>query len=193
MKPNQYFFKKILFILFISNALISYSQDYYFPLNIQKAYENGTRSFDGKPGGNYWQNKADYKIDAELNTETDEIFGKEEITYQNNSPDSLRTIVFRLYQDIFKKGNARQFPVADGDLMDGVQITKLIIDGEKYDPEKAGGWWQMTNLSVRLNKAIPPGQSVKVEVEWNFPLPTERGLRMRKYSDGHYFVAYWYP
>jgi hypothetical protein len=193
MKPNQYFFKKILLIAFISIVSISYSQDYYFPLNIQRAYENGTRSFDGKPGRNYWQNKADYKIDVDLKTETDEILGKEEITYQNNSPDSLRTIVFRLYQDFFKKGNARQFPVAEADLMDGVKITKLIIGGEEYDPEKAGGWWQMTNLLIRLEKPIPPGQSMKVEVEWNFPLPTERGLRMRKYNDGHYFVAYWYP
>ena len=186
-------FAKMLFVLLLLWVSTGKGQDYYFPLNIQKAYENETRSLDGKPGKNYWQNKADYKIDVELKTETDEIFGKEEITYKNNSPDSLHAIVFRLYQDFFKKGNARQFPVAEGDLTDGVKITKLIIGGEEYDPDKTGGWWHMTNLSISLNKPVPPGQSVKVETEWNFHLPTERGLRMRKYSDGHYFVAYWYP
>ena len=32
------------------------------PLNIKTAIDKGTRSNDGKPGKNYWQNSADYSI-----------------------------------------------------------------------------------------------------------------------------------
>ena len=33
------------------------------------AFQKGTRSNDGEPGPNYWQNHADYKIDVELLTD----------------------------------------------------------------------------------------------------------------------------
>ena len=47
------------------------------------------RSASGKPGHKYWQNKADYIIDVELDTLSDIIMGKEIIRYTNNSPDEL--------------------------------------------------------------------------------------------------------
>ena len=34
----------------------------YMPRNILQAYENGTRSLDGRPGKNYWQNRGFYNI-----------------------------------------------------------------------------------------------------------------------------------
>ncbi|HEY8967792.1 MAG TPA: hypothetical protein VIM64_01835, partial [Puia sp.] len=39
-----------------------YSQTLYTPRNIQEAYKKGTRSLDGRPGPNYWQNKGRYTI-----------------------------------------------------------------------------------------------------------------------------------
>ena len=55
---SKYFsIKKFLFIFLI--LIVSYpvfSQSTLFtPLEIQKAYDKGTRSTDGKPGINYWQ------------------------------------------------------------------------------------------------------------------------------------------
>ena len=75
-------------LFFFALTLQTYSQtsDLYIPRNIQKAYENGTRSYDGKPGPNYWQNGSDYKIKAEVNPETSILSGTETITYHNNSP-----------------------------------------------------------------------------------------------------------
>jgi hypothetical protein len=34
----------------------------FMPPQFQRAYEKGTRSWDGKPGPEYWQNTARYKI-----------------------------------------------------------------------------------------------------------------------------------
>ena len=50
--------------------------------------KNGTeyRAATGEPGPKYWQNRADYQLDAKLNDETNEITASEIVTYTNNSP-----------------------------------------------------------------------------------------------------------
>ena len=55
--------KSILLLIFLLQAGI-YAQSIYVPLEYLAAYENGTRSLDGKPGAEYWQNHSDYKINA---------------------------------------------------------------------------------------------------------------------------------
>src|SRR5260221_1176165 len=59
------------------------------------------RSASGAPGAAYWQNRADYKIEAALDTNTHELRGSETITYTNNSPDTLRFVWLQVDQDIF--------------------------------------------------------------------------------------------
>ncbi len=181
-----------IFAALLFATQVSFAQNYYIPLNDQAAYEAGTRSKDGNPGPNYWQNKADYKISVELDTKKDIITGKGTITYYNNSPDTLKRIVLRLYQNLFKKGNARQFPVSPEALTDGEKITKFTAGGKEYDMGESSRW-EITNKSIRLKKAIPSGGSETFEMEWNFNIPVKRALRMGKYDDGHYFIAYWYP
>jgi hypothetical protein len=172
---------------------LSYGQENPLPLNVQEAYKNGTRSDDGLPGPEYWQNSSDYVIDVRIDTDTEQINGAATIHYSNQSPDTLRTIILRLYQDFFRKGNARQWPISEGDLTEGMKITRLVIGGTEYDPEKDFPRWWMTNFRIRLKEKIAPGTITKIEVDWSFDIPTEQGLRMRKYDDGHYFIAYWYP
>lgn len=172
---------------------IGIAQEVPIPTNIQQAYKNQTRSKDGIPGPNYWQNQSNYKINATVDTDTESISGNEVITYFNNSPDTLKNIVIRVYQDFFRKGNARQWPANEGDLTEGVQITKLIIDGKVYDTDKDFPWWWITNLNIRLKDKILPHSKTEIEIDWEVKIPTQRGLRMRKYADGHYFIAYWYP
>ena len=172
---------------------IGIAQEVPIPTNIQQAYKNQTRSKDGIPGPNYWQNQSNYKVNATVDTDTESISGNEIITYFNNSPDTLKNIVIRVYQDFFRKGNARQWPANEGDLTEGVQITKLIIDGKVYDTGKDFPWWWITNLNIRLKDKILPHSKTEIEIDWEVKIPTQRGLRMRKYADGHYFIAYWYP
>jgi len=182
-----------LFFSIVILTSILHSQDVPLPLNIQKAYDNNTRSYDGNPGPAYWQNSSDYKMDVTVNTKTDEIIGSAEITYFNNSPDTLKHLVLRLYQDFFRQGSARQWAINTGDLMEGTDITSLIIDGEVYNKENDFPGYYMTNFRIRLKKTINPGATAKVVIDWNVDLPTVRGLRMAKNDEGHYFIAYWYP
>ncbi|MEO9070687.1 MAG: hypothetical protein ABI261_06610, partial [Ginsengibacter sp.] len=64
----------VTFIFFMSVNLLS-AQQLYMPRNITKAFENGTRSLDGSPGKNYWQNEGKYDINETVNPETKIVSG----------------------------------------------------------------------------------------------------------------------
>src|SRR6478609_7394528 len=46
----------------------------------------GTRTRTGAPGPRYWQQWADYKLEAELNPVSKRLTGKGSIAYYNRSP-----------------------------------------------------------------------------------------------------------
>src|SRR5688572_26369271 len=62
---------------------------------------NSYRTGSGAPGSNYWQQRADYVINAELNDKTQVLTGSETITYFNNAPESLKFLWLQLDQNIF--------------------------------------------------------------------------------------------
>src|SRR5574340_1215510 len=50
---------------------------------------NAARSASGAPGPLYWQQRADYRIEATLDPVANRLTGRETITYVNHSPHSL--------------------------------------------------------------------------------------------------------
>src|SRR3989339_1771410 len=101
----------IIITIFVLPSFII-AQNYFLPLNIKSAYDQGTRSYDGKPGENYWQNSADYKIKISFDPYEKFIEGSETIRYYNNSPDTLDELVIRLYQNFYKSNSARNFLIS---------------------------------------------------------------------------------
>ena len=57
---------------------------------------NNFRAASGAPGSEYWQQRADYDIDAFLNEKKLLLEGNEQITYYNNSPDPLSYLWLQL-------------------------------------------------------------------------------------------------
>ncbi len=164
------------------------------PLEIAKAYQNGTRSNDGLPGPEYWQNYSDYYIDATLNANKSSLTGSERINYHNFSPDTLNNIVIRLYPDFFKKGNARSWTIGDSDLTEGTYIHKLKIGQTTYDINNSKEVSRSaTNLNVRLENHVLPGDSVVIEIDWEFAIPRKAWARFGNYGNDRFFIAYWYP
>ena len=53
---------------------------------------NTYRTASGAPGHEYWQQRADYQIQATLDEKKQYLHGEETITYFNNSPDILTYI-----------------------------------------------------------------------------------------------------
>ena len=52
----------------------------------------------------YWQQKADYKMEIDMDVETYQYKGKQELVYTNNSPDALNRVFYHLY---FRNGTIR--------------------------------------------------------------------------------------
>src|SRR5215210_1753229 len=66
---------------------------------------NEYRTASGAPGHRYWQQRADYAIDVELDDAKQRITAKETVTYYNNSPDALSYLWLQLDQNIFEPGS----------------------------------------------------------------------------------------
>lgn len=164
------------------------------PLEFQRAYKNNTRSFDGKPGENYWVNSASYKIEAEINPDSKILSGIARINYENNSPDSLRGLVIRLYQDMYKKGTVRDRSIDEDDVTEGVEISKVIVDGQKIDLESRSMVSRFgTNLIVRLPELLSPDNDVTLTIHWSFKIPEKTLIRMGSIDKSSMFIGYWYP
>ena len=88
------FLKTYLFFSVFLFSVYATAQTLPLPRNIKKAFDKGSRSSDGRPGKNYWQNSADYAIDVSFDPATRLVAGKVHIVYKNNSPDTLKEIWF---------------------------------------------------------------------------------------------------
>src|SRR5579859_2319335 len=66
---------------------------------------NSYRTSSGAPGESYWQQRADYDIDVELNDENQVIAGKETVTYYNHAPETMKYVWLQLDQNNLSDGN----------------------------------------------------------------------------------------
>ncbi len=183
----------ITLLLIFSMAYAQNSKDLYMPKDIKKAYEKGTRSYDGKPGKNYFQNKTDYKIKAEFTPETRILTGEEIINFQNNSPNNLSVLYIKLYQNLFKKGSARDWDIGFVDIHDGVKIKSLIVNGKKIDVNSKSVNVNSTLMRVRLSEKILPKSKNKIEIKWSLVIPGTVKIRMGAYNKTNFMISYWYP
>ncbi len=160
----------------------------------KKAYLNETRSLDGQPGVNYWQNHTQYQIKAKVFPATSTLEGQAEITYFNNSPDTLSQIVFHIYQDLLKKGVQKDYNVPAEDIHEGVVFTNFLVNGEKINIEDPRVIRRRgTVLYLGLNEDLIPGEKINFSIGWSFHIPEKFHLRMGKGDESSWFIAYWYP
>ena len=60
------------------------------------------RNAAGEPGQQYWQQQVNYKMDVVLDEAKRQLSTKQQISYQNNSPYTLKYLWLHLDQNIFK-------------------------------------------------------------------------------------------
>jgi len=183
--------KSLQFLLFSFLFLAQYgfSQELFMPRNIKQAYAKGTRSADGKPGKNYWQNHGKYTMELTVNADTKIVSGTETIVYQNNSNDTLKNLPIRFVNNLHKPSSPRGGAVSNDFLTDGLTITSLKVEGEVYN-EDGKSWGTVGN--VKLKKPILPHSKITINIDWNYPLSKESG-REGQIDDTTFFVAYSYP
>ncbi|MFZ1800203.1 MAG: M1 family metallopeptidase [Chitinophagaceae bacterium] len=185
-------FKRIFFIVITQLSLLGMltAQSLYVPRDVKQAYKNGTRSLDGKPGKNYWQNYGRYNITVTAMPPDRNIKGTEQITYINNSPDTLKSLVFKLILNIHKPGATRFGDASPDYLTDGVHIDKFTLNGTQrnWDDGYGPATWQ----GQRLSKPLMPHDSVQISVDWHYTISLQSG-REGMIDSTTYFLAYFYP
>ncbi len=178
---------------------------------------NEYRSGSGAPGPKYWQQQADYVINAELNDENQSITGSETITYSNNSPDALKYLWLQLDQNINKKEN-NTFKSVTTAVKDSVSARDIAGDIGLYDYD--GGFKiksvkdasgknlaytiNQTMMRIDLPQTLASGQKISFSVEWSFNVNDR--VRDANVNDGRsgmeyfpedknylYIIAQWFP
>ncbi|MBC7448297.1 MAG: M1 family metallopeptidase [Hymenobacteraceae bacterium] len=161
------------------------------PRNHQKAYTAGTRTTTGAPGPNYWQNSAAYTIAVDFDPASRLVKGTVEIDYQNNSTDTLRALVFKLYPNLYQKGAPRTRGIEPADVTDGVKMERLKIGSKNVGV--ANLRLDGTNLYVPAPTAIAPRSTVRVSLAYSYTLNQGSHQRTGEVAPGAAFVAYFFP
>ena len=178
---------------------------------------NEYRSGSGAPGPRYWQQRADYVINAELNDNNQSISGSETITYFNNSPDVLKYLWLQLDQNINQK-NSMTAMSDDNSIVDSVSTRTLAADLKLHDFD--GGFkiksvkdvsgkalaYTINNTMMRVDLAQPlaAGKQMSFSVEWSFNINNR--MHNMTFNDGRsgmeyfpedgnylYIIGQWFP
>ncbi|MFB2119134.1 M1 family metallopeptidase [Parapedobacter sp. 2B3] len=173
---------------------------------------NVYRTASGAPGHQYWQQKADYVIDVEVDDENQRVTGSETITYTNNSPDPLNYLWLQLDENEHKADaeskrfdessltgqittrQLRQFINSDKDL--GITIRKVA--------DRLGNALtytiNYTMMRVELPTPLKPGAKFVLQIDWQYNISdrmAEGGRGGYEYfaDDGNYLytITQWYP
>lgn len=180
-----------------------YDQHQAFAPFFYPSYGDKVRAADGTPGPEYWQNRADYKIDATLNDAIHSITGSVTITYTNNSPQALSFVWLQLDQNIY---NPKSRGVATTAISGGrwanrnfdggytLQAVKVEQDGKETE---ANFTVEDTRMQIKLAKPIKAQGGKQVfKINFSFSIPeygTDRMGRLQTQNGWIYEIAQWYP
>ena len=174
---------------------------------------NEQRTASGAPGNKYWQQRADYVIDVELDDINQRIIGKETVTYKNLSPDSLNYIWLQVDQNIYAKDSDAQLTRTAPAFEDNVplnQIEQLVArtyDGRvsisnvrdaKNMPLK--NTVVKTMMRIDLPTPLASGGTFVFSLDWNYTINNGAIFGGRSsyeffQRDGNYIytIAQWFP
>ncbi|MCD4696202.1 MAG: M1 family metallopeptidase [Bacteroidales bacterium] len=192
--PSAFILIGLIFGLNIK-MLHSQQSPSFVPLNIQKAIKKNTRTVTGKPGTNYWQNNADYKIDVSFDPKTRLLKGQETISYFNNSPDTLNYLLIHLFADLYKKESIRDFVVFPQDQHDGIKITSITVNKGRIDwqPESENVIFEDTYAWIQLLHPLVPESQNEIKISWSYTLNLTSHMRTGQVDSSGFFIAYWFP
>ncbi|MCB0197335.1 MAG: M1 family metallopeptidase [Anaerolineae bacterium] len=173
-------------------------QNLYMPGNVQKAFDNGTRSPDGNPGESYWQNRSEHTMTINVMPPNRQVSATEEITYYNNSPTPLPVFVIRLYLNVHQQEATRAQPVMPNFISSGIVIDEFRVNGETkpvptlFSPGS-------TLALLNLDEPLQPNESISFYFRWHFDLTDAVSLgdgtawKEGAIDETTFFLGYFYP
>ncbi len=210
----------ILTVLYIGLLSSAWSQDKtrkhahkFEQLGTMLRSPNVYRNAAGAPGHQYWQQKADYDIEVELNDDNQSIKGQEKVTYYNNSPDPLQYLWLQLDQN--QRDKDSQTPkISTSNLRERMSTGELErIHGHDLDigvhihhvkdakGQSLNYTINYTMMRIDLPTPIKPGEKFEFNIAWSFNIHDRRsfigGRSGYEYfeKDGNYIytMAEWFP
>ncbi len=174
---------------------------------------NQYRTASGAPGHAYYQQKADYKINLELDDVNQKISGEETITYTNNSPDDLEYLWLQLDQNIRAKDS--QSHLKDGGGVPAADQPGTFV-GKHFDAKFDGGFniqhvkdangkamkyvINQTMMRVDIAKPLKAGEKISFSIKWWYNINDHVNGRGRsgyeyfKKDDNYsYVIAQFFP
>jgi hypothetical protein len=145
----------------------------------EMATPNMFRTASGAPGPAYYQQRADYKINLELDDKLSRMYGSETVTYYNNAPESLDYLWVQLDQNIARRDS--QTPLIDSQTMPqatSVENFAKTYMGKGFDggfnleyvkDEKGNGMKYTVNntmMRIDLPKPLKKGEKVVFSIKW---------------------------
>ncbi len=175
---------------------------------------NNYRTSSGAPGHQYWQQKADYKINVLLNESLRTVYGEETISYTNNSPDALNYLWLQLDENqhdpnsdnqMFDPGTVES-PYTNQNLDGLFSKEKLNELGDKIEWVKSGEGKNLnytinqTMMRVDLPKPLASKQKFVFKVKWHYKMSERNKTGGRggyeyfeKDKNDVYTITQWFP
>ena len=191
MPISKYHIMKRCYLLFLISCLLLFS---FFALaqeniNTSKFKQlseilptpNVYRTASGAPGHEYYQQKADYVINVQLDEKNHIITGDEIITYTNNSPDILNYLWIQLDQNVRAKNSASQL-TSSASMDDNMSFWSLK---RMHDKMNFDGGFKLelvtdvngnelpfkvneTMMRIELPKPLKKGQSFSFKIKYSY-------------------------
>lgn len=208
LPPNHLMimFQKITLIpVLLLLYMVSWAQS-FDALNEPNTYQSADNPYYWKnrpPYAGYWQQDVSYKIKANVDETSDIIDGTIELTYWNNSPDTLHYVFFHLYQNAFQPesyldelNQENHYDAKYGKYEDaklGEQIQALEQNGNPLRME-----YDNTVVKAYLNQALLPNTSTTFHIRFRTFYDNGGNVRRRMkiisdFGSKQYNGALWYP
>ena len=162
---------------------------------------------------NRWQQRVNYKMNVDVDVNTNLIKGIQQLEYTNNSPDKLDKVFFHLYWNAFQPGSEMDVrsqelgkvlingkPDWDGRVRDRIsKLSPSEMGYQKIKSLKLNGVEQTvklhgTILEVNLSKPILPKSKVNFELVFEAQVPVQIRRSGRDNAEGvRYSMSQWYP
>lgn len=152
-----------------------------------------------------WQQRVEYAMNVQLNTQTHKLNGDQKLVYYNNSPDTLTKVYYHLFFNAFQPGSmmdVRSRTIADPDRRVTDRISKLApneigyqhIQSLKQDGKATTYKVNGTILEVTLAKPILPKTKTTFEMTFEAQVPVQIRRSGRDNREGiAYSMTQWYP
>ncbi len=205
-------------LLIFNCAIFTFSQSRSQPSDKFRQLEeilptpNEQRTASGAPGARYWQQRADYSIDVEIDDVNQRIIGKETVTYKNLSPDTLSYIWLQIDQNIYAQDSDSAMTRTAPDFKEETfsqieQLAARTYDGKvnitNVSDAKGNALKNTlvkTMLRIDLPAPLAPNGTFVFNVAWNYTINNQRVFGGRAGyeffpKDGNYIyeMAQWFP